>query len=238
MAALTGELPGLPTSNAPPSVVAAPVLLDRTRSMSAADELSGGVERILTSGLTHGRRPCAESNERIDICKEIVKRDASMLHALPQQPHRTDGTIGATASLDSICNNTLGCVFEAALCIIRSIGGWFEVALYIISLDGSIGATASLDIICNNTLGRVFEAARRISCSIGGLFEAAFHVISLLLVAACRLQARKTRGREQRELLKIDRSIEGGQCATGDHSEPPLQQLQAVRDGEPPMLTT
>ena len=61
----------------------------------AADELSGGVERIMTSGeiprrcpdeggvreleqgtiyslmefSKHGQRPCAESKERIDICK-------------------------------------------------------------------------------------------------------------------------------------------------------------------------
>jgi hypothetical protein len=84
----------------------------------------------------------------------------------------------------------------------------------------------------------VFEAARRINCSTGGWFETAFHVISLLLVAACRPQARKTRGREQRELLKIDRSIEGEQCATGNLSEPPRQQVQAMGDGEPPMLTT
>ena len=75
-------------------MVAAAVLLDRMRLMTAADELSGGVEWILTSGLTHGRRPCAESNEKIDICKEIVKHDSSMLHALQQQPHRTDGAIG------------------------------------------------------------------------------------------------------------------------------------------------
>jgi hypothetical protein len=75
--------------------------------------------------------------------------------------------------------------------------------------DSPIDATDSIDGICNSTLGCVFEAARRISCSIGGWFEVAFHVISLLLVAACRPQARKTRGREQRELLKIDRSSRG-----------------------------
>ncbi len=111
--------------------------------------------------------------------------------------------------------------FEAALCIICSIGGRFEVALFIISLDGSIGATASLYIICNDTLDCVFQTVRRISCLIGGWFEAAFDVLSPLLVAACKLQDRKKRGREQRELLKIDRSFEGGQCAKGDHSEPP-----------------
>jgi hypothetical protein len=32
--------------------------------------------------------------------------------------------------------------------------------------------------------------------------------------------------------------IEGEQCATGNLSEPPRQQLQAVGDGEPPILTT
>jgi hypothetical protein len=78
--------------------------------MSAAEELSGGFERITTSGgeiprrypdegglreleqrtiytlmefSKHERRPCAESNKQIDICKEIVKHDIIHLHPLP-----------------------------------------------------------------------------------------------------------------------------------------------------------
>ena len=31
----------------------------------------------------HRQRPCAESNEQIDICKEIVKHDITHLHSLP-----------------------------------------------------------------------------------------------------------------------------------------------------------
>ena len=45
-------------------------------------QLEQGLIYTLMEFLKYGQRPCAESNERIDICKEIVKNDIIHLHPL------------------------------------------------------------------------------------------------------------------------------------------------------------
>ena len=62
-------------------------------------------------------------------------------------------------------------MFEAARRIICSIGGWFEAALYIISLNGSIGATASIDgtIGATDLIDGTIGATASIDVSIGSM---------------------------------------------------------------------